>query len=503
MTQILTYLGKTVDLLAPDECQIDPRDIAHALSQICRHGGHTRKFYSIAQHSCIVADLAPDEHKLTALLRHATKAYFGEMVWPLGFVMPMYESVEHRIWQSVCKRFWLDSVLPDCIHHIDKIVTATEYRDLMPSTSAIPDHLKGVEPLSRTIRPWGIQEARDNYFQRLMDQLGSDHRKKAGDLIEREIRRKPTALFRNAIDVAAQKIESLCCNAAGITETASAPADARIPHEKLRRAATNEVTLNAKTCPPAQPAQGYERLGNERLASDCLCEPIISVGGATRCKLHVNKDAKFQLALSGTLHGSDILQDILHCSSEFKPGYRCFGSRNLTKRNFFEEVIAVPQGDFKSLNRTSIAGAMPQLGVGILRNRSDVGGHRSQLIQKLALRSTSHLCRSSVAFVRHCNSSNDREYGAHGLHPSRRVPLRIKSLQHDKQCPTDDPGSQKAPDNPDAGNGHARRKFRPFHSSALVQFVASQSAALSGASLSAVSASAAMRCQAYARTPSE
>jgi hypothetical protein len=77
------------------------------------------------------------------------------MVWPLGHVMPMYESVEHRTWLSVCKRFWLDSVLPDCIHHIDKIVTATEYRDLMPSISATPDHLKSVEPLSRTIRAVG------------------------------------------------------------------------------------------------------------------------------------------------------------------------------------------------------------------------------------------------------------------------------------------------------------------------------------------------------------
>jgi hypothetical protein len=503
MTQILTYLGNNFDVLAPDENQIDPRDIAHVLSHICRHGGHTRTFYSIAQHSCIVADLAPDEHKLAALLRYATQAYFGEMVWPLKHVMPMYENVEHNIWLSICKRFWLDPVMPDSVHHIDKIVTATEYRDLMPSTSATLDHLKGIEPLKGTLRPWGIQEARDNYFQRLMDQLGSDHRKKAGDLIERELRRNPTALFRHAIDVAAQNIESLCCAAAGITEPLSATAHARIPHGKLRRAATPERTLNAQIWPPAQLEEGYERLCNEQLASDCLCEPIISVSGATRCKLHVDKDTKFQLALRGTLDGSDILQDVLHCSSEFKPGYRCFGTRNLTKRDFFEEVIAVPQGDFKSLNSTSVTGAMPQLGVSILRNRSDVGGDRSQLIQKLALRSASHLCRSSVAFVRHCNSSDDREYGAHGLHPSRRVPLRIKSLQHDKQCPTDHPGSQKAPDNPDAGNGHARRKFRPFHSSALVQFVASQIAALYGASLSDLSASPAMRLQADARRPSE
>lgn len=286
MTLIQTYLGNTLELLAPDENQIDPRDIAHALSQICRHGGHTRTFYSIAQHSCIVADLAPEEHKLAALLRHATKAYFGEVVWPLSHVMPGYESIQDQIWLSICKRFWVDSVLPDCICHIEQIVTATEYRDLMPPRPAAFDDLKGVEPLKRPIRPWGIQEARDNYFQRLMDQLGTDHRKKAGDLIEREIRHKPTALFRHAIDVAAEKIESLCCKAAGINKSVSAPTEVRIPHGKLRRAATNEVTLNAKVRPPAQLAQGYESLPTK--AKECTqgsgndqgvgCAPSLTIG---------------------------------------------------------------------------------------------------------------------------------------------------------------------------------------------------------------------------------
>lgn len=257
MTRILTHLGNTLELLAPDENQIDPRDIAHALSQICRHGGHTRKFYSIAQHSCIVSDLVPEEHKLTALLRHATTAYFGEVVWPLSHVMPGYERIQDQIWLSICKRFWLDSVLPDCICHIEQIVTATEYRDLLPPRPDAFDDLKSVEPLKRTIRPWGIQEARDNYFQRLMDQLGTIHRKKAGNLIAREAPRKPTALFRHAIDVAAEKIEGLCCAAAGITETARAPAEARIPQGKLRRAAKPEAALNAGVRPPAQLAQGY------------------------------------------------------------------------------------------------------------------------------------------------------------------------------------------------------------------------------------------------------
>lgn len=67
------------------------------------------------------------------------------------------------------------------------------------------------------------------------------------------------ALLRNASMVDAQKTKSLCCTAAGITAPVSATAEARIPHEKLRRAATSDATLIAQSRPPAQLAQGYKR----------------------------------------------------------------------------------------------------------------------------------------------------------------------------------------------------------------------------------------------------
>ena len=104
MNWILTSTGKRFDLFEPDADMIDPRDISHALAHLCRFNGHTREFYSVAQHSCIVAELVPEEHRLAALLHCAPKAYLGYMTRPLNQWMPDYRGFEDVIWMRVCER---------------------------------------------------------------------------------------------------------------------------------------------------------------------------------------------------------------------------------------------------------------------------------------------------------------------------------------------------------------------------------------------------------------
>lgn len=67
-----------------------------------------------------------------------------------------------------------------------------------------------------------------------------------------------TALLRNANRVDAPETNSLCCAAAGIIAPLSATAEALIPHEKLREAATPDATLIAENRPPAQLVEGYK-----------------------------------------------------------------------------------------------------------------------------------------------------------------------------------------------------------------------------------------------------
>lgn len=69
------------------------------------------------------------------------------------------------------------------------------------------------------------------------------------------------ALLRSAIRVNTPAKNSLCCAAAGITALPYPPAEALIPHEKLRGAATPEATLIAQARLLAQPVVGYTQGG--------------------------------------------------------------------------------------------------------------------------------------------------------------------------------------------------------------------------------------------------
>jgi hypothetical protein len=53
--EVETHSGRFVDISAPDPTTITLDDVAWALSQTCRYGGHCQKYYSVSEHAVFVS----------------------------------------------------------------------------------------------------------------------------------------------------------------------------------------------------------------------------------------------------------------------------------------------------------------------------------------------------------------------------------------------------------------------------------------------------------------
>ncbi len=113
----------------PDEVFIE--DIAHALSNICRYGGHCRRFYSVAEHSVLVSHLVPPADALAALMHDATEAYCCDVPRPLKGHLKDYKAIEHGNWVAIAARFGLPVELPASVHHADVAMLFAEQKALM------------------------------------------------------------------------------------------------------------------------------------------------------------------------------------------------------------------------------------------------------------------------------------------------------------------------------------------------------------------------------------
>src|SRR5262245_14828098 len=73
---IMLYSGAWFDFLAPSESAFTIEDIAHGLSNICRYSGQCKRFYSVAEHSLLVSEVA-EGFEFAALLHDAAEAFIG------------------------------------------------------------------------------------------------------------------------------------------------------------------------------------------------------------------------------------------------------------------------------------------------------------------------------------------------------------------------------------------------------------------------------------------
>ena len=159
--------GEYFNFEHPEDSCFTINDIAHALSHVCRFGGHVIEYYSVAQHSVSVSRLVPEEHALAGLLHDASEAFLGDVVMPLKRMLPDYRAIEHRVQAAIHRRYGLPEEMHECIKHADRRMLATERRDLMPERPGDAwECIAGVTPLGATIRPMRPAEAKKAFLAR-------------------------------------------------------------------------------------------------------------------------------------------------------------------------------------------------------------------------------------------------------------------------------------------------------------------------------------------------
>lgn len=184
-----TIGGRAFYVLDPRPEEVDIDDIAHALSMLCRFGGHCTRFYSVAEH-CVRVSTAIEEAGGTVedcfvgLMHDAAEAYIGDMVWPLKRAPESegYKAIERRVEAAIAERFGFAAVMPAIVKRFDLVLLSTEKRDLMnpgigredgskrEALAALerlgPWHSDIFPALPGRIVPWGSELARLQFLNR-------------------------------------------------------------------------------------------------------------------------------------------------------------------------------------------------------------------------------------------------------------------------------------------------------------------------------------------------
>lgn len=142
-----TYKGHRFYPHEPDTLTPDIEDIAHALSMLCRYGGHGIGFYSVAEHCVLLADYAlgsleaytPAESRWDItkrlMLHDASEAYLVDLPRSVKAVLPDYQNLETALTNKINKSF---GIKPDIqrdwvVACMDKRIVEDEMTVLFPT----------------------------------------------------------------------------------------------------------------------------------------------------------------------------------------------------------------------------------------------------------------------------------------------------------------------------------------------------------------------------------
>lgn len=171
MSWCQTYKGHVFWPLEPErEQEILIEIIAHSLALQCRYNGHCNEFYSVAEHSVLIArelymQTGDKNLALKGLLHDATEAYLGDIPRPIKQLWPGFKELENRWHIRIFNHFGLSTDMPEEIKISDYRMLKTEAEQIMewppPQSWNFPE---GIEPYDIKIICWSPKSAEQSFL---------------------------------------------------------------------------------------------------------------------------------------------------------------------------------------------------------------------------------------------------------------------------------------------------------------------------------------------------
>lgn len=174
-TWMQTFTGRKFWPLDPRADEIVIEDIAHGLAMSCRYGGHSQRFYSVAEHAWLVSYYVPPAFALHGLLHDSAEAFIGDMIRPLKHQPEMAEfrRCEEAIETQVALAFgieWSPEAFT-AVKEIDDRILVDEIVEMMadPRVYLETGRLSETPPVGATIVGWEPAEAERRFLARFTE----------------------------------------------------------------------------------------------------------------------------------------------------------------------------------------------------------------------------------------------------------------------------------------------------------------------------------------------
>lgn len=165
---VQTYLGRQLRMPEFNGDAINLVETATVLSRICRFGGRTEVFYSVAEHSVRCALFVRDAgyslfEQFYALNHEGDESLLGfDPPSPLLRLTPDLRQLKHAAHTAYMTRYGLPIEMPAIVKIADAVLLSTEKRDLM-KTEPMPWYSMP-NPMPATIVPWSMQKAAERFL---------------------------------------------------------------------------------------------------------------------------------------------------------------------------------------------------------------------------------------------------------------------------------------------------------------------------------------------------